>query len=278
MQGATRSDHSRLPGLRKVRWRSSAAPLAMSCALLVAEAAGCADDDGSSPAKGMMDGGDLQHDAGPSPNGGDAGDFAPRPDLGEGTGEDVITIGDSWMSLFVSGIQQSLVSTSGQAYRTYGVPGTRLLNEQIPSQYADAKSENSDIKTVVMTGGGNDIIQVAGLREDCDAGGDLCLTEVTKILDRLSSLWEEMAVDGVQDVVYVQYARPGLETVDFALPNGDSVLERCAQVPEPLRCHPLETVDLVMDDIPDGIHPSSAGYDRIAEAVYDMMIDHGIRR
>ena len=201
-----------------------------------------------------------------------------RADQGEGDGSDVIAIGDSWMNLFSGGIQQSLVRTSGQPYRTYGVPGTRLLSEQIPGQYTRAKGENPDIATVVMTGGGNDIIQVPGLREDCDAGGELCGTEVGKILDRLTSLWEEMAADGVQDVVYVQYSDTELNDVDFELPDGDSATVRCAAVPEPLRCHTLPTADLVMGDIPDGIHPSSAGYDRIGAAVHELMIERGMRR
>ena len=203
----------------------------------------------------------------------------PREDLGEGPGTDVIAIGDSWMNLnFASGIQQSLTSASGQRYRAYGFPGTRLLNEQIPDQYEQAKREDEDIKTVVMTGGGNDIIQVPGLRDDCDAMGELCTEEVGKILDRLSSLWEEMAADGVQDVLYVQYSDPELNEVDFALANGDGLPARCAAVPEPLRCHLLATADLVMGDIPDGIHPSGAGYDRIGEAAYGLMVEQGMRR
>lgn len=211
-----------------------------------------------------------------------------RPDLGEGDGSDVITIGDSWMSLSLTptsgnGIQQSLRAASGQPYRAYGIPGTRMLagsilGPAIPDQYTGAKGDNADIKTVVMTGGGNDIIQVPGLQEDCDAGGDTCGTEIGKILDSLSSLWAEMAADGVQDVIYVQYSDPEGNDIDFVVPDGDGVPKRCAEVPAPLRCHRLETNVLVMQDIPDGIHPSAAGYTRIGEAVYEMMVEQGMRR
>ncbi len=210
--------------------------------------------------------------------GGMAGEGAPQEDLGAGDGSDVITIGDSWMSLGVRGIQQSLVAISGQPYRTYGRGGTRLLNEAIPGQYVTAKTADPDIKTVVMTGGGNDIIQVPGLRADCAAQGEQCSQVVGEILNRLSALWAEMAADGVRDVIYVQYSNPEGNNVDFALPSGDGVMPRCADVPEPLRCHRLETLDIVMGDIPDGIHPSQAGYDRIGQAVYDLMIAQGMRR
>jgi lysophospholipase L1-like esterase len=33
-----------------------------------------------------------------------------------------------------------------------------------------------------------------------------------------------------------------------------------------------------MGDIPDGIHPSAAGYDRLGKAVHDLMIAKGMRR
>jgi hypothetical protein len=202
----------------------------------------------------------------------------PGADLGAGDGHDVITIGDSWMSLLTTGIQQSLVKVSGQPYRMYGRGGTRLLNEAIPGQYVTAKMANPDIKTVVMTGGGNDIIQVPGLRDDCAAQGEMCSMVVGQILERLSTLWAEMATDGVQDVIYVEYSNPEGNNVDFAIPSGDSVPVRCAAVPAPLRCHTLETLDIVMGDIPDGIHPSAIAYDRIGQAVHDMMIARGMRR
>jgi lysophospholipase L1-like esterase len=201
-----------------------------------------------------------------------------REDLGKGDGSDVITIGDSWMSLGATGIQQSLVEVSGQPYRTYGRGGTRLLNEAIPNQYDTAKRADADIKTVIMTGGGNDIIQVPGLRDDCANMGAQCTMVTTQILDRLTMLWEEMAADGVQDVVYVQYSNPEGNNVDFALPSGDGVPKRCSETKAPLRCHRLETLDIVMGDIPDGIHPSAAGYDRLGKAVHDLMIEEGMRR
>jgi hypothetical protein len=202
----------------------------------------------------------------------------PREDLGEGDGSDVITIGDSWMSLGFNGIQQSLVRVSGQPYRTYGVAATRLLNGAIPDQYTRAKNANADIKTVVMTGGGNDIIMVPGLREDCAAGLPRCGEVITEILDTLSALWDEMAADGVQDVIYVQYSNPEGNNVSFMLPDGDGVAARCEATPAPLRCHRLETLDIVMGDIPDGIHPSGAAYDRIGQEVHDMMVERGMRR
>jgi hypothetical protein len=250
----------------------SESPVTTADAARPAAGSGGGSEDAAASGAGGAAGSDASiADAGP-----DAA--APREDLGAGDGLDVVTIGDSWMSLRTTGIQQSLVRISGQPYRTYGVGGTRLLNEAIPGQYAKAKTDDPDIKTVVMTGGGNDIIQVPGLRNDCAQQGEMCSQVVGQILDRMAMLWSEMAADGVQDVIYVEYSNPEGNNVDFALPNGDSAPARCAAVPAPLRCHILETLDIVMGDIPDGIHPSAAGYDRIGQAVYELMIAEGMRR
>ena len=246
------------------------------CSVVLLCGVGCSD---AEPTKGKTD--DPIETADASAQSSDAGastDRAAREDLGKGDGSDVITIGDSWMSLVSTGIQQSLIKASGQPYRTYGRGGTRLLNDAIPNQYVAARAANPEIKTVVMTGGGNDIIQVPGLRDDCTAMGMQCAMVVSQILDRLSKLWAQMAEDGVRDVIYVQYSNPEGNNVDFVLPDGDGVPKRCADVPEPLRCHRLETLEIVMGDIPDGIHPSAVAFDRLGQAVYDLMVAEGTRR
>lgn len=199
-----------------------------------------------------------------------------REDLGEGDGKDVITIGDSWMSLGTSGIQQSLVKVSGQPYRTYGVGGTRLLNGQIPGQYDSAKLADPDIKTVIMTGGGNDILQT-GLSSDCASGGDSCREQLVTIGEALSELWMQMGADGVQDVVHILYSSDAGSGVADSIRDAGEMERRCAEAP--LHCHLLATDDLVMGDLrSDGIHPSDAAYDRIATGVYELMKKEGMRR
>lgn len=220
-------------------------------------------------------------------SGGDASTAPPRADLGKGDGSDVLMIGDSWMSLGSanSGIQGGILKASGQPYRAEGIGGTTLLGEgvldalfaSIPVQYQQAKQADPDIKTVIMTAGGNDILQT-GLQDDCKMMGDACGAQVTKVLDALSKLWAQMATDGVQDLVYILYATPEGTSVDFALPTGDSAKTRCAKVPAPLRCHIVETLATVMGDIPDGIHPSQVASDRIGKVVVDLMAAQGMRR
>jgi hypothetical protein len=230
-------------------------------------------------------------DAGFAPEGGlgDAavGDAAvadggrpPRMDLGKGNGSDVITIGDSWMLLFFTGIQESLTAVSGQPYRKYGVPGTRMLSGEIPGQYTSAKRANPDIKTVVMTGGGNDIIQNAAIERECQTGGPMCTMQLDAIGKSLSELWGQMSKDGVQDVIHVMYSSAAGNPIKDRELNNQKLAESCAAVPPPLRCHLLNTDMIILeaDMSSDGIHPSSAGYDKLGKAVFDLMVKEGMRR
>jgi hypothetical protein len=208
------------------------------------------------------------------------GGLPPRMDLGKGNGKDVITIGDSWMLLFFTGIQESLVKASGnQPYRKYAVPGTRLLDGVIPGQYDSAKRADPNIKTVVMTGGGNDIIQNTALEMDCAAGGPMCQAQLDKIGTALSDLWAKMSKDGVQDVIHVMYSASAGSGVKNRAENNKKLAESCAAVPGPMRCHLLNTDELIKkEDLADEVHPNSAGYDRIGQAVFDLMVKEGMRR
>jgi hypothetical protein len=266
--------------------------LLLAAALACASLAACAGEDDPEGATteaveaGSGAGGSGAADAGSATS--DAGSTAaPAGDPGKGDGSDVIMIGDSWMSLLapMSGIQGGVLKASSQPYRAYAIGGTTLLGggslgaflTPIPTQYDNAIMMDPDVKTVIMTGGGNDILQ-SGLQADCEMNGEMCGKQVTMILDRLSQLWADMAADGVRDVVYILYATPAGKSVDFLLPDGDGALKRCAAVPAPLRCHILPTLDIVMGDIPDGIHPSQVASDRIGQAVVDLMASKGMRR
>ena len=245
-------------------------------------AAACADDGGGDETDdgtgGEMPGDGMSQGANPV-----------EGDLGKGDGSDVITIGDSWMNLGNIGIQQSLKTVSGQPYRTYGVPGTRLLNEVIPNQYEMAKGENADIKTVIMTGGGNDVLQdIALLFGSCgDNQFDTtpgCKARIDEVAARLETLWAEMAKDGVRDVIIVGYSN---KTSPVGVVTGKSIAYSsmkidpvCRMVPAPLRCTAIET-DKDVPDLKiggDGIHPDAPSYDLLAAQVWKVMQDKGMRR
>jgi lysophospholipase L1-like esterase len=205
-----------------------------------------------------------------------------RVDYGMGDGKDVITIGDSWMLLSAgTGIEVSLEKVSKRDYRNFGVPGTKLLDEVIPKQYETAKGQGK-VSTVIMTGGGNDIIQ--DKPTDCadSAFGDVCKAQIDKVGARLVKLWDEMSADGVQDVLLIGYTRkaslllsPLAKSAEY---SNTTIPPLCQAVKPPLRCHVLDS-DTVFDGATrEGIHPTNAGYDKIGAAVWQLMQDEGMRR
>jgi lysophospholipase L1-like esterase len=244
---------------------------------------GLASDASAAVAEDDEDAGDSHEsaDAGHSAAASDAGSpeitkVAPHDDLGKGDGHDVITIGDSWMSLGTVGIQQSLVKASGQPYRTYGLGGTRLLDEVIPNQYEQAKQDDPDIKTVVMSAGGNDILQNIGILLDCNPLGDSCKMQINMVAERLKALWQEMADDGVEDVILIGYSRAGGSFTPSIEYSAQVITPLCEAAP--LHCHAIDSDIVINQMLRDGIHPTDEGYDLLGEAIYDMMINDGMRR
>jgi hypothetical protein len=253
-----------------------------------------------SGAAGAAGGGDLSGAGQPSAGAGGSaaagsGGAAGAPpamheDLGKGDGSDVVLLGDSYMSNSLTfegtggGIVPSLLKMSGQRYRDYSVQGTMLLMDDsygpaIPSQWDDAKRINPDIKTVVMTGGGNDIIQNPTLQTACMMGGSDCKDLLVKEGMRYDALWTLMAEAGVQDVIRIMYATDSGTVADSLLkdPAVTAVPPICTS--GKIRCHSLETTDIIMGQrAADNIHPLQGANDRVAKALIELMAKEGIRR
>ena len=199
-------------------------------------------------------------------------DWSKRMDLGKGDGSDVVTIGDSWMDYIGGGggIQAGL-DRAGTNYRHYGLSATTLISGQIPGQYTRAKGVNPDIKTVIMTGGGNDVMFSGG----CNTA-ELCEMSVAAIQEALNTLWTEMADDGVKDVIYIQYSEDAGTAPEGTRPKMTKPVPIC--LTGRILCHTLPTTELVMGQLVDGIHPARAANDRIAMAVLKMMEERKMRR
>lgn len=201
---------------------------------------------------------------------------AAQEDLGKGNGTDVIAIGDSWMSYDNNtGIQDSLVRMSGQPYRRYGAGGTQLLDGEIPSQYSRAKHENANIKTVIMTGGGNDLLR-SNARSDLATAGPIARMRIDQIANRLVALWTEMSKDGVRDIIYVFYSRGGgiAASVDY----GTKKIQPLCLALKPVRCHWIDSDTTLHMVLRDYTHPTDAGFNALAKRIYDLMGKEGMRR
>jgi hypothetical protein len=216
---------------------------------------------------------------------------APHEDLGKGDGSDVVLIGDSWMSNTLQlegtggGIAPSLIGVSMQRYRNYGLQGVLLLTDSgfgpaIPSQWDDAKRANPKIKTVVMTAGGNDIIQgSATLQSSCSMGTDECKKKLVEISGALDKLWTQMAADGVEDIVHIRYT-DNTGTLHPSLQGGKGLPVPSICLSGKVRCHGVDTTDIVAatDLAADGIHPLQSANQKIAMRTFDLMKSDGMRR
>lgn len=204
--------------------------------------------------------------------------WAQREDQGVGDGKDVIMMGDSWMSGALcfsaacqQGINGAILDVGKKKYRNYAISATQLSTGDIPRQFTQAQRANKDIKTVIMTGGGNDVL--IGRNTGAKAG-EVITTELNK-------LWTKMSEAGVKDIVYIQYSSAagtastaGTRVDDSAPPP---VIPICQT--GPVICHSVPTSDIIKrSDLADGIHPGPAGNRRIAERVLKLMEERKIRR
>jgi hypothetical protein len=193
-------------------------------------------------------------------------------DLGKGDGSDVVTIGDSWMQIATNGggIEGGL-DRAGTMYRHYAVPGT-LLNGTIPGMYDQAKAVNPKIATVIMTGGGNDIMFSNGC-----ATKESCAMAVQTIVDELDVLWTRMSGDGVTDVVFISYSKNAGTAPSDTRPDTVPIPPICTK--GPIRCHSINTdMEVGPTDTVDGIHPTLPACDLIAKKVLAELEATGARR
>jgi hypothetical protein len=240
-------------------------------------AVGCADVEGMEGAEEFAENDQLAQEVDAT----EPDAAAPRADLGVGNGQDVITIGDSWMSMIGNGdgIQGGL-RRAGKRYRQYGVLGTQVTDNVIPNQFESAVRANKNISTVVMTGGGNDVL-ITG-PADCPRGGPNCQKRLVQIKDRLIKLWNRMGEAGVKDVVYIGYsegAGGGKAPREFANAMKNGVGEACL-ANTAVRCRVVESTPIVgpLGLGLDGIHPTQTTNDRIAKAILELMTKEGMRR
>src|SRR5262245_14501805 len=211
--------------------------------------------------------------AGGGGTGGTAGmGMMPLPDLGEGDGSDVVTSGDSWMSFALNGggIEAAL-DRADTDYDHYSVPGTLLLNGQIPSQYDRAKREHPKIATVILTAGGNDVMSSGG----CNTK-EACNMTVQRVINGLDQLFMKMVADGVASTVYSSYSKHAGTGSKDTRPEVLPMPTVCTS--GKLRCLVVETSDIIASsDLLDGVHPTQAGCDRIAKRTLEQMAKEGVR-
>ena len=223
---------------------------------------GTGDDTSSSSGGGDASGGD----GGTSSNDGAAISVpAPGPSTcpskGQVTPSQVIVLGDSYLdhpfwSNAIPDLYTDLRNTgslgASATYREYQIGGASMnygaLNLNIPYQYETSAMMDStvinptDIDTVIIDGGGNDVIID---NRDCltDANPPpadaTCATAIQGTVTRAQQLFQEMAGNHVKHIVYVFY--PHLSTAGGGLlptpsPQVNAVLDYAAGLAEQVCC------------------------------------------
>lgn len=224
----------------------------------------------------------------------------PREDRGEGDGKDVVALGDSYMRLpdFLQrpgseGVDISLAK-AGRQYRTRAYTGASLFppkavgvkNGVIPGQFESARAEDPNIKTVILSGGANDIDDSDGCAGPTTAAelSDQCKQELDSINEAIDAFLAEMAKAGVEDVIWVGYGpttTSGNKVVEGAVDYLRTTRKAKCVANNPalggLRCHYIDNFEAKIPTR-DGFHPTSEGYDAIANAVLARLKEEGARR
>lgn len=208
----------------------------------------------------------------------------------------VVWIGDSIFAL--SGEEANVMEDlTGHSYRTYYVSGAQMeggLIQTIPSQYAEAVRDDSNINTVIMNGGGNDVL--IGANGACDASypyGSLSWS-CNNIIDTVeavnNALWQDMIDDGVKNIInqgYYYSTDQQLWVVSdvFQERTKQEFAAMAARNPsvkmifvEPKDNPYFDKSRVSLYTIIDGIHPTDAASAELANMVWDAMVANGIEQ
>lgn len=202
----------------------------------------------------------------------------------------VVNIGDSIFAL--SGeINDFLHAYAGQTFRRYAVSGAELsggvLAPSLYSQYATAKSQNPNIDTIIMDGGGNDILlpAIAFDPYDCKTQwyewgrlSSSCKNFIDDIYVDAVNLLNNMHADGVDNVIYLGYYYTKdtfllqLDSLEEAVDYGDMRLAQACQY-SAVNCTFVDPRWVINDsDIKsDAIHPTTSGSQKIAGLIWPVL-------
>jgi len=172
-----------------------------------------------------------------------------------------------------------------QSYRNYAQAGFSLASGGfglIPPQVDMAIRANPDIKFVVFSGGGNDVL--LGDQTCLIDGSSMrssCTMVATKAIQAAKGMLDKLKAAGVAEIVQFFYPHApagGAELSDWAIPMYKQQCESAST--EGFRCHFVDSRALFEGKTgmfqSDGIHPSSKGADMLAELLYTTMKDNCI--
>ncbi len=217
---------------------------------------------------------------------GGVGGLASNSRVSDADNDQVVTLGDSIFAL--SGeLQGFLEGYAGETFRRYTLSGAELeggiIATSVYDQYAIAKNDNPDIETIVMDGGGNDILIPAIMFDpyNCKTQwyqfgrlSSTCKNFIDDLYVDAVNLLNTMHADGVDNVIYLgyYYTKNGLfllDSMEEAVDYGDWRLgQACAF--SAANCTFVDPRSTIRDSdiIVDGIHPNTNGSHKLANLVW----------
>lgn len=194
---------------------------------------------------------------------------------------EVVLLGDSWWAL--SSIHPMLEAHTGSKYtRTHYLSGVSMtfpnaFGPPIPTQY-DAAKVAGPIKTVIMDGGGNDVLlHPSGALSFSPCYGQItaeCMRTIEDVVATYDTLIQRMVADGVQDIVIFYYGYLPDSNYDAVMDLGADLgrvpcdaVEAChfVDVRDDFRGHETQYIGI------DGIHPTPAGAQVVADAIAEVL-------
>ncbi len=196
---------------------------------------------------------------------------------------EIITLGDSVFDKD-GFIQANLESWAGETFRDYTKNAAELaggiLSNSVTRQYSDARDTDSNIETIVMNGGGNDILIPAKALDPYGCRTRWYRPNITNRCVRLVEntyvdavdLLDDMANDGVSNVLYLGYYHPKGSDANLsqAVDTGNLYLEYACEVSTNANCsftassHVMTPADILDDDI----HPNATGGNKLANLLW----------
>jgi hypothetical protein len=217
---------------------------------------------------------------------------------------ELVFLGDSYLNwgenvgwdTVVPRLETHLQTEGSAAYsatpRRYDVPGANMA--QIVNQYAMAHSADSNIDTIVMDGGGNDILlgDRSCLTSPPTTTTTTCAATIDSVLGTAKTLLSQMQSDGVKHILYFFYphvdtvdangngigvsGKYANDTLDYAAPKVEAL---CASIPN---CVFVDTRPAwgdnyaqYIDPLGFGVHPNDKGSQLLVDnAIWPAMVDH----
>src|SRR5690606_12229680 len=163
---------------------------------------------------------------------------------------------------------------ANENYRDNSVSGTRLsggISPTIPTQYANGR-QAGPVKVVIMDGGGNDVLQGS-----CSNPPTASCPDIQNAVNAADTLMDRMAAEGVDYVIYTFYPNPvGNATLQSRLDVMRPLMQQVTQSsPVPtslfLDLRPIFEGHYGEYVLSDGIHPTTAGSQATANAIWRLM-------